>query len=79
MNPYDIVDEHYGTKPTTTTERVAVITYAIITRKAMTTNEVAAAAAISRQAAWAMMMRMVRVLPIGFDDDKWVWIGKNGA
>ena len=81
MNPYDIIDEQYGIRPETTTERVGKATEAIIFRRKMTTAEVADMTGLSFSGAWQMMSRLCRVLPIGFDDgdNVWIWIGRNGT
>jgi len=57
--------------PEVVSERVAIVTWFLMSGHRMRTAEIATLTGISRQGAFALMERISRVLPIRENDETW--------
>lgn len=66
------VQEANETDEMVTTERVAVVVHLLTLGRKMTTAQVAARVGVNRHAAWYMLSKISRVLPLTQIDGLWV-------
>jgi hypothetical protein len=60
-----------GIEPETATERAGLIVVELMNGEELTTRQVAEVANMSMWGAWALMIRLCRVLPIEYSESRW--------